>query len=208
MRRLIIAVLMLTVILVKGQSDLSPGFKAGAPSEMEQLQFLRGTWNIALKWTDDLSIPRENWQSAGISQSTITPKYNGGFLHEDSKGFPLSQDGHEGFSHWAYNSVFSYDRFNKVFRYIAFDNILGLADIYEGGFKGEQLILTNAKTNTYNNHGTNGSNQKNRLTVTQINDNRFEIIWENIDEDKLNVSDVHDSDWNFVILMVYERTTN
>ena len=187
------------------QTDYSPAYQAGKPLEMDSLSFLKGEWDIELKWTDNLEQPREQWLSAGTSNSSFMDYYEGTFLHENSLGFPLGNEGHEGFKHWAYNSIFSYDRFNKVYRYVAFDNIMGLADVYEGNFKENNLVLTNANTSTYNNQGTNGSNQKNRLTLIPISENHFEILWENIDESRLNRKDVHHSNWNFVILMIYKR---
>lgn len=198
------AILALPFAMVS-QTNYSPGFHAGKPMEMDSLSFLDGAWKIELKWTNNLQLPREKWLSAGTSKSNFSDYYDGTFIQESSLGFPLGKEGHEGFGHWAYSSIFSYDRFNKVYRYIAMDNIMGLADIYEGNFHENKLVLTNAKTATFNNQGTNGSNQKNRLTLTPISENRFEILWENIDESRLNRKDVHHSNWSFVILMIYKR---
>lgn len=192
-------------LIITSQTDYSPGFEAGSPEQMSALLFLKGKWEIALKWTNDVTQPKEKWLSAGDSKSEFVDYYDGTFIHEKSLGFPLGGEGHEGFTNWEYNSVFSYDRFQKKYRCVAFDNIMGLTDIYEGNFNGEHLVLTNAKTSTYNNQGTKGGHQKNRMTLTPISDDRFEITWENIDEEKLNQNNVHESDWNFVILMVYKR---
>ncbi len=204
------AFLMIVLVLpftMVSQTDYSPGFSAGTPIEMDQLLFLKGEWEIELKWTNNTTLPREEWLSAGKSKSNISDYYDGTFLHEKSLGFPLGNEGHEGFKYWSYNSIFSYDRFNAMYRYVALDNIMGLADIYEGNFVENKLVLTNAGTNTYNNQGTNGTNQKNRLILNIISDDIFEITWENIDEDQLNLKDVRNSDWNFVILMVYKRVS-
>lgn len=195
----------LAPFIMKSQTDYSPGFEAGSPQQMNELLFLKGKWEIALKWTNDVTQPKEKWIPAGNSKSEFLDFYKGTFIHEKSLGFPLAGEGHESFIHWSYNSIFSYDRFNKTYRYVAFDNIMGLADIYEGDFIEEKLILTNAKTTTYNNQGTDGCNQKNRLTLTPISEHHFEITWESIDESNLNMKDIHGSDWNFVIHMTYKR---
>ncbi|MDC6366681.1 MULTISPECIES: hypothetical protein [Flavobacteriaceae] len=207
MKQLFMTVLLLVTVSIsmKSQTDYSPGFEAGKPEEMNKLAFLKGKWNINLKWTNDVTQPKDKWLSAGMSKSEFLDYYEGTFLQEKSLGFPLGKTGHEGFTNWEYNSVFSYDRFQKKYRCIAFDNIMGLTDIYEGNFNGENLVLTNAKTSTYNNQGTNGGNQKNRMTLIPISDNRFEVIWENIDEIQLNPNDIHSSEWNFVILMIYKK---
>ncbi|NQZ78247.1 MAG: hypothetical protein HRT61_19395 [Ekhidna sp.] len=195
----------LSIGIAQAQKDYSPGFDAGQPQEMQKLLFLEGSWNISLKWTDDLQSDKDKWYDLGQTKSEFSPLYDGIFMMEKSDGFPLGE-AHEGFDRWAYTSIYSFDRFQKRYRCVAFDNIMALADIYEADGNNENLTFSNQHTSTFNNHGTNNSNQKNKFTLNKLSDESFELIWFSIDESKLLTNP--NSDWDLAVYMLYQKVSD
>ncbi len=187
------------------QYDYSPGFKAGKPEEMNKLAFMEGDWEINEYWTPEKDLPNPNWKPMGKSSSTFKLIFSGAFILESSKGFPI-QPMHEGFSAWEYTALYSYDRFQKKYRCIASDNIFGLSDIYEGNFEGNDLVLSNHTTSTFNNHGTNNSPQKNSIVISEVSPDSFILTWRMVDGNKIkkNMS-YHDIPWQWSVKMVFNR---
>ncbi len=187
------------------QYDYSPGFKAGKPVELNKLEFLKGDWEITEFWTAEKDSVNPAWKPMGKSSSTFEPIYSGTFILESSPGFPIIPV-HEGFSAWEYTSFYSYDRFQKKYRCIVSDNILGLSDIYEGNFEGNDLILSNHTTSTFNNHGTNNNPQKNSIIISEITADSFILTWKMVDGNKIKKDmNYHDIPWRWSVKMVYRR---
>ncbi len=205
MKLLATIILLASGLTALAQMDYSPGFDAGKPPEMAQLAFLEGSWEVTLKWTGDMSLDKSEWPVIGQTRSEFTDVYDGAFVMEVSDGFPIGD--HEGFSHWRYTSIYSYDRFQQKFRCVVLDNLLALEDIYEGDFSDAGFLLSNENTATYNNHGENQSAQKNKFLIQQLSDSLFELTWFNIDHDKLLAAGDGEVEWDFAIYMLYEKQT-
>lgn len=189
---------------LSAQMDYSPGFDAGQPTEMKALSMLKGDWEIDLFYPLDPKSETAQWKAWSKSQSNIESVFDESYFLETSMGFPI-YGGHEGYSRWEYKATFSYDRFRNIYRVSYIDNILGLLDVYEGVFEGDTLVLTNFNTNTFNNLGTDGSPQINRISIFNIDDNSFSLIWEIADKPKEASLSQKDVNWEWSVLMKYKK---
>lgn len=186
------------------QFDYSPGFDAGKPVDMNKLSFLEGKWEITLYYTLDKTSPSPKWQFWAQSASTFSQSFNGSFITEESKGFPIAP-AHEGFDNWEYFAVYSYDRFNKQYRITYYDNILGLADIYEGHYDDNKLEVSNINTATYNNHGENMGAQKTSVIIRDLKEDEFTLIWRVVDEKDIPDDPDDTIPWKWSVKMVYKK---
>ncbi len=190
----------------QAQFDYSPGFNAGTPGEMKKLAFLSGDWDIKLFYTPTRNAPvPEKWLPWRQStKSVFTSLFDGTFIQENCVGFPVNPP-HEGFERWAYLATFSYDRFQKQYRCAIIDNILALQDIYQGNFKDGKLVLTNLNTGTYNNHGTNGGRQVNRIIFSDIGTDRFVLTWQTADKPEDEHAAQDKITWLWSVRMEYSK---
>ena len=62
--------------------DYSPGFTAGPPTEMAQLEFLVGQYDIDLYFPAQNSAGQMEWQAWAKTRATIAPILGGGVLQE------------------------------------------------------------------------------------------------------------------------------
>ncbi len=197
----------LVVPVAQAQFDYSPGFDAGAPEEMKKLAFLSGEWDIKLLYTPTRNAPvPEQWLPwrNSATESVFTPLFGGAFIRENCVGFPVNPP-HEGFERWTYFATFSYDRFQKQYRCSIIDNMLGLQDIYEGNFKDGKLVLSNFNTGTYNNHGTNGGRQVNRIILSDMGTDRFVLTWQTADKPENEQADPDKVTWLWSVRMEYTK---
>lgn len=205
-RNLIAVLWMCGAISAHAQSiDYSPGFSAGAPSEMARLSFLVGQYEISLYFPGQDAAGQLTWLPWASTRATIAPALDGAVLQEANDGFPIAEDaeGADGIRNWQYLGTWSYDRFNRTYRTIVSDNIFALADIYEGQFDGNMLVLSNLNTNTFNNMGNNGDRQKNRITVSRDADQSFVVTWYTLDGSAIRGSDVAAQAWVPSVRMHY-----
>ena len=183
-----------------GQMDYSPGFEAGKPMEMSKLEFLIGDWQIDLHYPGNKS-GNPDWKYWTTAKSSNQSLFNGTYIFEASNGFPI-HGGHEGFNRWEYKAVFSYDRFQNKYRYIIMDNILGLLDLYEGNYNADgHLILTN--TSTFSNLGDNRKPQISRMIISDVDIDKFTIIWQLILKEEYIKNE--NAEWKWSVKMNYKR---
>jgi len=88
------------------------------------------------------------------------------------------------------------------------DNLFALADIYEGQFEGNKLILSNLHTSTWNNTGTDQSPQKNKIIIDKVSEDEFHWYWQAVDESKAKGLSPDEIPWNWGPKMIYKRIEN
>lgn len=150
------------------QSDASPppagGLAAllGAAPEMDRLAPIAGTWQVAV----ESYRPRlERWDAAGNMTAHFARTFDGHFI-ETSLVVGAGTQG------YLANMIFSWDRLRGEYRAIIRDNIIGLIDVFEGGFDGEVLMLDNRATGTAG-PSMNGRVEPNRLRLHIDGSDRF-----------------------------------
>ena len=185
--------------------DYTPGFEAGAPEEMSALPFKSGQYQVSLFFPSTPTEEYPNWQKWTDVTAEFSGRYGRALWIEDNVGFPI-QPGNAsagGLESWSYLTTWTYDRFNKVFRAIYHDNVLGLADIYEGNFEDGKLVMSNLNTSTYNTQGTNGGRQKNRIVIQPGSDGAFTLNWFTLDATAAIGNVVADQAWVWSVKMEY-----
>lgn len=185
--------------------DYTPGFDPGAPAEMNTLPFKSGQYKVSLYFPSTSSTEEPDWLKWADVTANFADRYDGALWLEDNVGFPI-QPGNAsagGLESWSYLTTWTYDRFNKVFRAIYHDNVLGLADIYEGKIEDGKLILSNLNTSTYNTQGTDGGRQKNRIIIKPRTNGSFVLNWFTLDAVAATSNIVADQKWIWSVKMEY-----
>jgi hypothetical protein len=110
-----------------------PSFESPS-QEMKDLAWLAGDWSVTTTYIGPDGTPYPS-----KTEATIQPILGGSFLQEQIliPGFKLSMTG-----------LRSYDRFRKVYRFIWLDNIMSLADVFEGTLDKTDLTVSNLKAGT------------------------------------------------------------
>lgn len=205
-------ILLVIVCLSSGaqaqQFDYTPGFEPGRPVEMAALPMEAGRYDVALFFPSRSEAGDPVWSPWATVEAHFESLYDGTFYIERNEGFPIQATNPTagGAERWAYIATWSYDRFNGTFRTVFHDNILALADIYEGGGAHGALSLSNLNTSTFNNHGSDGGGQKNRINVTALEAGAFEIVWFTLDESQARGTEVDAQNWQRSVRMVYTPT--
>lgn len=102
--------------------------------EMKDQAWLCGTWDVAITYfgPDGRADPSQ-------TEATIGPVLGGCFLQEQIS-IPALQLHMTG--------IRSFDRFRGVYRLVWLDDIMSLADVFEGTMQGEDLTVSNLKAGT------------------------------------------------------------
>lgn len=102
--------------------------------EMKDLAWLAGQWSVTTKY-----IAPDGKEYPSQTEAVIQPILGGSFLQEQITipAFKLTMTGFR-----------SYDRFRKVYRFIWLDNIMSLADVFEGTLDKDGLTVSNIKAGT------------------------------------------------------------
>lgn len=200
-----IMILTLACNEVQAQYDMTPGYSAGMPQEMEKLAFLEGEWKLDFYYASESDNKSPDWILIDSYSSTIESLYNGTFYVDKSIGYPLGEDGHEGFQRWEYWGIYSYDRHNRVYRISFIDNIMGLNDIYEGNFRDGTFIASNEFTRTFSRRGTDRAIQKNRFIIKDILENSFEFYWQSKDFGSSDKDKDGNVPWQWELKIIYKR---
>lgn len=187
------------------QPNYTPGYEPGAPKEIATLPFRSGAYQVSLFFPSSSPNGDPDWQPWTTVSANFESLYDGAFFVERNEGFPVSKNNLSagGVNRWAYLATWSFDRFNNTFRAIFHDNIMALADIYEGQMTPGALSLSNLNTSTFNNQGTDGDDQKNRLILRSLKDGAFEITWHTLDASMVKGVDVSEQNWQRAMRMIY-----
>lgn len=127
---------LITVATAHAQETPGTSFAPGASEQMKNLSWLIGDWVVVSRMIgpggEDMSMPD--------TTSTIESVLDGCMLKEsmDMKGagFTMKMTGFR-----------SYDSFRNVYRDVWFDNVMGLADVYEGAMDADGVItMSNVPT--------------------------------------------------------------
>lgn len=134
------------------------------PQEMKDLAWLAGKWSVTTKY-----IGPDGKVHPGETEALIEPMLGGSFLREEITipSFKLSMTGFR-----------SFDRFRKVYRFIWLDNIMSLADIFEGTMRQGDVTVSNVKAGT---SSIMPGAPENLLRFTQhpgADHDAFSLIWE------------------------------
>ncbi len=174
---LLIPVAIAATILGAGQQPRAPEPPAPQPAarpawppfespsqEMKDLAWLAGRWSVATRY-----IGPDGKAYPGQTEAVIEPILGGAFLQEQITipSFKLTMTG-----------IRSYDRFRKVYRFIWLDNIMSLADIFEGTLDKGELTVNNLKAGTCS---IMPGGPETFLRFTQRPDathDQFTLIWE------------------------------
>lgn len=153
-----------------GQSSQSPSSRPAWPpfespsQEMNDLAWLAGRWSVTTTYfgPDGKAYPAQ-------TEAVIQPILGGSFLQEQITipSFKLTMTG-----------LRSYDRFRKVYRFIWLDDIMSLADIFEGTLDKGELTVSNIKAGT---SSIMPGGPETFLRFTQRADDthdQFALIWE------------------------------
>jgi len=186
----LIFLISLHLLIAKAQVDYTPNFTAGKPQEMTKLEFMKGQWRIEL-FQETKKSNQEVWKLWAQSSSEITSIYDGTFIQEFSKGFPIEPK-HEGFDRREYFANFSFDRHKKVYRFTYHDNLTGLLSIFEGNFNAQGHLSLQMLANPL--HKVSETS----IEIIIHSKEEFELIWYNTNSNK-NI-------WNKNIKMVYKKT--
>lgn len=119
------------------QDEVVPAVSKAPLQAMQRLAPLVGSWSMTVFVTPD---DGETWNPSP-SQAVDLEFAHKGFVLEEiptelhSPGFHM-------------RTYLAYDQYRKVYRKVAFDDVWGVPDLYEGNFKGDQLVLTNLRSGT------------------------------------------------------------
>lgn len=188
--------------------DYTPGYRAGAPTEMSRLAGLEGEWEIELQLPADDGAGGLAWRSWGTSRSTVAALLGGAALEERSSGFPFEAGatGTDGLARWEYAAFWTYDRFRGTYRVVVVDSVQGLAEVLEGGFGDTELALSNLGTGTSSPLGSDGGPQKTRLVLSDLGRDRFILTWWHADESLVAQAGAADLvPWTPAMRMIYQR---
>jgi hypothetical protein len=152
------------------QIDLTPGFDPGPAPEMQRLAFLEGGWRV----TPQFGTPGQpgTWTPTAATRTEFIAFLAGTFLRSElSVTWPDGQV-------WKTVSVWSYDRFREEYRVGILDDLWGLFDVYEGGFDGDELKVSNERARTWGPAGS-GPPAMARVVLKEIEPGiRFVLEWE------------------------------
>lgn len=142
------------------------GVGIGVHDEIKALDWMVGTWDVEEKYTYP-GVPEFVFKS----ESVIEPFNGGCFLQEK-----ITAPGPGGLKN-PLVGIRSYDRFRKTFRFVWYDQLVTLADVYEGAVESGNIRVCNVKSGTAFSMG--GKDWFARITQKAgANQDEFSLVWE------------------------------
>jgi hypothetical protein len=111
----------------------------GRAPEMDRLLGLAGNWRFTMEVLDRES---GEWQPGPVFFGTFTAVYDGRYI-ESEHVMPLSE-----VQAMRNRLILSYDKFRRRYRLILLEDVVGLIDVFEGEFHGDELLMDDERTNT------------------------------------------------------------
>lgn len=146
----------------------------GAGPEMKRLAPMAGTWRVE---TEFFRPKLTRWDKGEAFTALVTMRYEGLYIETELVP-PFGTQG------YATRMAFSFDKFRKTYRMALIENIVGLLDIFEGGFNGDTLWVDNRRT------GTMGPNMAGQLEA-----NRMALRFDGADAFTLTIQAWRDNGW-------------
>ncbi|WP_262695341.1 DUF1579 family protein [Kordiimonas aquimaris] len=115
--------------------DSVPEVSKAPLAAMAKLSPIMGEWQMTAEYSAD---DGKTWQEGSPEKVSVAFRQKGMVLRE----LPLETD-KPGFHTETY---IGYDQYRNVYRLIAFDDVWGLPDVYEGTIEDNKLIVTNLKS--------------------------------------------------------------
>jgi hypothetical protein len=141
---------------------------------MKRLAPMAGTWRVE---TEFFRPKLARWDKGEAFTALVTMRYEGLYIETELVP-PFGTQG------YATRMAFSFDKFRKTYRMALIENIVGLLDIFEGGFNGDTLWVDNRRT------GTMGPNMAGQLEA-----NRMALRFDGADAFTLTIQAWRDNGW-------------
>ncbi len=138
----------------------------GVTPQMKSMSDLAGTWNVTMTYyfPGGKSFKKD-------TESVIEPMLGGSFLQERiTVPAGPALDNHM-------IGIRSFDRFHNVYRIVWLDDVITLADVFEGDATPDGLVVSNLKTNTAGSFGGKPSVMRITQKAGETPDS-FLVTWE------------------------------